>query len=112
MGVSTDSRFGEFVTRVLVVMLPLLFLGGIAEAIDGVRQRMGPVAFVLPVLIAFTAGVAVWSIAAREDAALLDARVLGVSVAILCLLWMATCWAVLAGTLRLLRRKPLQTDVA
>ena len=112
MGVSADSRFAELATRALAVILPLLLLGGTAEAIERLRRRRGGAALVVTALISAIAGAGVWSIARGEEASLLEAWVLGLSVAILCLLWIATYWSVLAGALRLLRRQPLQTDVA
>ena len=73
LGISVDSRFGEVATGALVIAVPLLLLGGIAESIERMRRRVGPAALVLAVLIEGSGGAALWSVTGHEEASLLEA---------------------------------------
>jgi hypothetical protein len=112
IGVSADSLAGTLLTAGVLVIIPLVILGSVAQGIESLRRRVGKMAMGAVVIPGLIAGVAIWLFSASEDVDAVQRNIVAVSVGILLMLLSLFYSCVLAGVLRLLAQRARRADVA
>jgi hypothetical protein len=104
MVVSADTRVGAVLTIAVIVTIPLLVVGSIAQATESLRRKWGYISLLVPLSLACVVGLSVWRLSGGEEFSP-PQGVLGISFAILFLVVVAVYWTGLVGVLHVLRAR-------
>ncbi len=101
IGIRANTTAAAVGNVVLVLAVPLVLLGCVAQVAESLQRRVGSAALTVFPLAGLIVGAAIWGLSGAGDGDPLSGRVVGLSVGVTVMLLSVVYWVVLAGTLRI-----------